>query len=317
MRAVNCRMQEAVSFYSYTYCRMPGPDSLSGTRPPGNAEEIGDEGETAGMERKNRMTKLLAVLGIICILYCLIILIAGIYGSFFFLIWGVLGICLLAAARFLYIGGWQLLPVPVRAVIGLAAVVGLLIFLITESLMISRFGSSGEPDLDYIIVLGAQMWENGPSKALRLRLDTALKYLEHNEHTQVIVSGGKGSNEPVSEAQGMYVYLTEHGGDPDRIIREERSVNTCENLRFSRKLMEEREAEKGQTGRTQKPAYSVGIVTSNFHVYRSLGIAQAQGYARVCGIAAPSDYLMQPNNMLREFMGIMKDLLTGNMRPPK
>ena len=60
-------------------------------------------------------------------------------------------------------------------------------------------------------------------------------------------------------------------------------------------------------------AASVGIVTNNFHVYRGTRLAVKQGFRTVCGLAAPSDIPMQANNMVREFFGVMKDLLYGNM----
>ena len=80
---------------------------------------------------------------------------------------------------------------------------------------------------------------------------------------------------------------------------EDKSTNTKENLEFSQKLIPE--------------AASVGIVTNNFHVYRGTRLAVKQGFRTVCGLAAPSDIPMQANNMVREFFGVMKDLLYGNM----
>lgn len=65
----------------------------------------------------------------------------------------------------------------------------------------------GPAELDYLIVLGAQMKTGGPSKALQYRLDEACRYLDENPGIKVIVSGGQGTDEPVSEAQGMYDYL--------------------------------------------------------------------------------------------------------------
>ena len=91
--------------------------------------------------------------------------------------------------------------------------------------------------------------------------------LEENEATLVVVSGGKGSNEPVSEAQGMFDYLVAKGIAPERIVMEDKSTNTKENLEFSQKLIPE--------------AASVGIVTNNFHVYRGTRLAVKQGF-RTC-----------------------------------
>ena len=240
------------------------------------------------------------VLGILCCLYCIGIFLSGAFGSWFFLIWGAAGIAGLGVSGMLVSGLWSRIPAAVRGTAAVLFFVGLLFFLLIEGRIVSRFYAKGEPGLAYLVVLGAQMKAGGPSKALKLRLDTAYDYLMENPDTVVIVSGGRGSNEPVSEAQGMYDYLIGRGMDPGRIRMEDRSRNTVENLRFSKGLLED--------------SASVGIVTNNFHVFRAERLAAGQGYGQVCGIAAPCDIFFQPNNMLREFFGVMKDWLCGNMK---
>ena len=240
------------------------------------------------------------ILGILCCLYCIGIFLSGVFGSWFFLIWGVMGIGCFGISGVFAFGIWERLTGVIRGAAAILVGAGLLFSLLIEGLIVSRFYAKGQPGLDCLVVLGAQMRENGPSKALRLRLDTAYDYLLENPDTIVIVSGGRGSNEPVSEAQGMYDYLVGRGIAPERIRMEDRSRNTVENLRFSKAFMEE--------------GASVGIVTNNFHVYRAERLAAGQGYGQVRGIAAPCDIAFQANNMLREFFGIMKDWLSGNMK---
>ncbi len=160
--------------------------------------------------------------------------------------------------------------------------------------------AAGKDNLDYIIVLGAQMKAHGPSRVLKMRLDKACDYLAENPDTIVIVSGAQGNDEHVSEAQGMYDYLVEQGISPEHIIKEDQSRNTNQNINYSSAFLD-------------KEKDSVGIVTNNFHIFRATHIAKKSGYADVCGIAAPSEFLMQANNMLREFMGVMKDFLVGNI----
>lgn len=80
--------------------------------------------------------------------------------------------------------------------------------------------AQGKPDLDYVVVLGAQVRKSGPSLVLRYRLDKAIEYLDENPNTICIVSGGKGPNEPFPEAQGMADYLKEHGIAEQRILEE-------------------------------------------------------------------------------------------------
>ena len=150
--------------------------------------------------------------------------------------------------------------------------------------------------MDYIIVLGAQVHENGPSVVLKYRLDRAIAYLEENTDTFCIVSGGQGYNEPFPEAEGMAAYLKEHGVSSERILLETESQTTSQNISNSMAYLQE--------------DASVGIVTNDFHMFRALQTAKSQGLQNVCGISAGSvkRYLM--NNMLREFFGEIKFLIS-------
>ena len=148
--------------------------------------------------------------------------------------------------------------------------------------------------LDYIVVLGAQMRQNGPSIVLQYRLDEAIKYLNDNPDTICIVSGGQGYNEPCTEAQGMAEYLEKKGVPKVRILMETESTTTAQNISNSMQYIRE-----GAT---------VGIGTNNFHMFRALQIAKKQGLTQVCGIAAKSKPLYLPNNMLREYLAEIKYL---------
>jgi len=155
-------------------------------------------------------------------------------------------------------------------------------------------------NLDYIIVLGAHVDGTRPTLALLERIRRALEYLEENPHTKAVLSGGKGDGEQVSEAQAMYRYLTEHGIDGERLLLEEHSTNTKENLAFSLKLLGDR-------------PYSVGVVTNNFHVFRGVAIGRKCGCKDICGI--PSRYRSWRLLIYipREILAIIKDKLVGNL----
>ena len=153
---------------------------------------------------------------------------------------------------------------------------------------------------DYCLILGAQIRQNGPSIVLKRRLDIAIDYLKKNPDTKVIVSGGQGANEPMTEAQGMAEYLVEHGIKESRILKEDKSRNTSENLSFSSAYLD-KEQDEGV------------IVTNSFHVFRALHIAKKKGYQKVYGLAATSYLPTLPNNLLRECLGVWKDALVGNL----
>lgn len=245
--------------------------------------------------------KIFAVLGVLCLLYCLSILLFMGYGTTFFLIWGAMSVgcgilsLLLAHREWLHkIPGW------IRVSFVIFAALGLLLFVIVEGLILSQFGAKPQSGADYVLVLGAQWKANGPSYVLQKRLDAAIQYLTDNPDTLVIVSGGQGSNERISEAAGMQSYLVTAGIAEERIFMEDQSTNTCENLVFSSALLD-------------KSSDRVVLVTNNFHMYRAGRIAQKQGYAHVEGLAAGSYPGMLPNNLLREFLGVIKDFCVGNL----
>lgn len=242
-----------------------------------------------------------AALGAVCLLYCLSIALFMGYGTSFFAVWGVLAaacglVSFILSRRRLV----QRLPGALKVFIVMIFTAGLLCFGIVEGLICSRFQAKAQPGADYVIVLGAQWKMNGPSYVLKKRLDKSLEYLRENPDTSVIVSGGQGSDEPVSEAQGMFEYLVAAGIEQERILLEDRSTSTYENLYYSAALLD-------------KEKDRVVLVTNNFHVFRGEKIAEKMGYAHVEGLAAASYPAMLPNNMLREFLGVVKDFWIGKL----
>lgn len=238
------------------------------------------------------------IVGILCVLYCLALAITGGTGTWFFLIWGIMGIAFILWGIF---RGriWHVMPHWLNITAGTLFLLMLAVFLFTEGCIISGFSKNTDKELDYIVVLGAQLKTTGPSRVLQYRLDTAYEYLTAHPDTKAIVSGGQGSNEPASEAQGMYDYLVKRGIESGRIVLEDKSVNTEQNIRFSKEFL-------------QADADKVGIVSNNFHVFRAVKLAKAAGYRNVVGIAAPATAFYLPNNMLREFFGVVKDFLMGH-----
>ncbi len=188
--------------------------------------------------------------------------------------------------------------------ISLSAVVilsiGILFFIILEGILIVNGRSIPKDNCDYVIVLGAQVRGKTISRALKNRLDTAYAYLEKNPDTIVIVSGGQGPGEDITEAQAMSDYLLSKGIDKSRIIMEDKSTNTYENLKFSKEFIKD-------------PASNVVIVTNDFHVFRSLGIARKLDYTNLSGLGAPSDDILIISYYVREFMAVIKDKLVGNI----
>lgn len=238
-------------------------------------------------------------LGIACVVYGFCILAVG-SGTMFFAVWFGIAALFFAVAAGIHFEWNERVPAAAKwaGAVALAAVVA--VCAVETAFIAGSFNAVGKPGLDYIIVLGAQVKEEGPSIVLRYRLDAAADYLRENPETQCIVTGGQGANEPFTEAEGMRDYLVNIGIDESRIILEPRALNTQQNIAYSMTLMD-------------SPDASVGVVTNNFHVFRGVSLAKKQGMTDVCGIAAPSNPLYLPNNILREYFGITKDFLAGNL----
>ena len=180
------------------------------------------------------MYVVLFLVGIAFLIYFLCVAFFVGHGTNFYFIWLILAVVVMTFAILLKRGFFIAhFPLWIRRTFVILLCMGVMIFGIVEGFIISGFSMKGQPGADYVIVLGAQMKADGPSKALQYRLDEAIRYLNENPSSKVIVSGGQGSDEHISEAQGMYEYLVEKGIEKDRIIKEDKSVNTTQNLAFS------------------------------------------------------------------------------------
>lgn len=259
------------------------------------------------MEKRKRIKSsrlfgiLFCIAGILCLLYFIFLMLylgaAAAFNYFWLLaafVFAGIGLVLFFAK-----GTLSRMPRWLLFLIEAIVAVGCFVFILAEVIIIF-WGSKTAAEADYVIILGAKVNGTRPSLSLKARLDTAVVYLNRYPDAQVIVSGGQGADEGISEAECMYNYLVEAGISKERIIQENRSASTVENLRFSAGLFDIREN-------------SVVIITNDFHVFRSVQIAEKMGYGQVSGQAAPSLWYLVPTNYTREFLAVVKDFLNGNM----
>jgi len=248
------------------------------------------------------MTKILLIGAALCFLYFISVFFST--QSFFAAIWLALGIFLALLAYCRQSGSIQeiiaKLPLWLRVSAKVTVLAAVAVFIMTESFIVSRMFQSYDGNLDYLIVLGAQVKGETVSRVLAERLDQAVSYLDEHEGTIVIVSGGKGEGELITEAEAMYRYLVDKGIDKERIYKEIWSTNTEENIRNSARLVSDSGAE-------------VGLVTSDFHLYRSEQLAKKAGLTNVYGIAAQSNIGLLPNYLLREFLAVTKYRFLGEI----
>lgn len=191
-------------------------------------------------------------------------------------------------------------PVPKAwlRVIDTVAAAAIAAFLTVEGFVFSGAFQKPPEGLDAIIVLGARVDETGPSGSLRERIAAAEKYLTDNPGTICIASGGQGEDEPMSEAQCIRDYLIAAGIDPERILLEDRSTSTEENLRYSLPMLPEN-------------VKTVGIVTNDFHVFRALLLAQKNGGFLFSGVPARSSVFGFIHYAMREFFTLSVSLVRG------
>ncbi|MDO4518845.1 MAG: YdcF family protein [Eubacteriales bacterium] len=186
-----------------------------------------------------------------------------------------------------------ILPNAVKLIIGITAAVFLLIAGVLGTLVVRKMASQPPKGLSYVIVLGAHVRGEVPSKALQKRIDRAYEYALENPDTILILSGGQGSGEAISEAECMRRCLLEMGVEEKRMVLEKNSTTTRENLLFSDKM----------TNCKEQP---IGLISNDFHIYRALYIAKSLGFNKACGIAAPTDKISVPNYVVREIFALMK-----------
>ena len=176
------------------------------------------------------------------------------------------------------------------------------VYLYVECMLIGTFianaiAARAQPalDRDYLIILGCAIQKDGtPTPLLAKRIDRAIDFYkkqksETGKELLFITSGGKGDDETLSESASMKHYLIEHGIPEERIIEENKSVDTYQNMQFSKEKID-----------AIDPNGKIAFSTSDFHVFRS-GIFARRFKMRAIGIGAKTKWYFWPNAMIREF----------------
>ena len=175
----------------------------------------------------------------------------------------------------------------------------MLIGVIVAFAIVSRY--EPEPDKDFLIILGCGIRKDGtPTPLLRGRIDRALAFAEKQKEITgkepvFITSGGQGPDEVVSESACMKRYLMERGVPAERIVEEDRSTDTAENMRFSKEKI-----------RQIEPGGKVAFATTNYHVFRG-GLYARRVKMRAVGMGAGTRWYFWPNAAVREFVGLLTE----------
>lgn len=149
---------------------------------------------------------------------------------------------------------------------------------------------------DAVIVLGAGIRGDKITLPLKMRLDKAIQYHSKNPEAIIVVTGGQGFQETVTEAYAMEKYLVEHGVARNKIIKEEKATSTTENIEFSKELLD----------KYFEDNYSIVVVTNNFHVFRATSVAIKTGFKDVSHIHAGLQWYNLMPCYLRESVAVLK-----------
>lgn len=176
-----------------------------------------------------------------------------------------------------------------KAIIGFIGII--IIYVAAASyLMIAAAQEKPQRNAEYVLILGARVYEDRLSLTLKARMDKGIEYLRENPETKVIVSGGKGANEVIKEATAMKQYLLEKGIKEERIFVEDQSTSTYENIQYS---MEKFHISKAV------------LISNDFHIYRAKFIAKRLGLETE-GLAAPTPWKAKAKSYAREYFAIIK-----------
>lgn len=179
---------------------------------------------------------------------------------------------------------------------------GLCAFVITEAVILQASRGEENPKFTYLVVLGAKVNGTSPSLSLNDRLQSAYEYMTAHPNVIAVLSGGQGADEGISEAQCMFNELTKLGVSPDRLWLEDQATSTWENLQFSLRIIEEK------TG-TQPQA--IGLLSSEYHLYRAGLFADACGIDAALIPASTSWPTIRLNYFMREVVAVWKFIIFG------
>lgn len=212
-----------------------------------------------------------------------------------------IGLCLLAGPSFSHALQARLRPKTYSRLSGVfraGLLLWLISFILIEGFILWNALPRTEKELDWLIVLGGGLRGETPRLSLVQRLNTAADYLRGHRQTRVIVSGGQGRGESITEAEAMRRFLELRGIESDRIFKEERSSSTLENLVFSKAILDAHSSD----------SKAIGVLSSDFHLFRVNMLARRVGLT-VSVVPAPSPWYLLPNHALREYLAIIKSMI--------
>lgn len=246
------------------------------------------------------MNALIFLLGILCLIYYAFVNIRFGYTTFseFYLILGLILIIYYISSRkikeyFVLNKLWNIIKI--------VFFIGMAVFILIEGAII-MYPKKNIDNSDYVVILGAGLRGDSITATLRDRLNATIDYVnKSNFDGKIVVSGGQGPGESITEAEAMKKYLISNGIKND-IIMEDKATNTFENFKFSKEKI------KNITGNSIDN-YKVKVITTDFHVLRSSILAKRNNYDNVTFYSSNTKWYLVPTLYAREFFAFFKSLI--------
>ena len=250
------------------------------------------------MKNKSRsFSALWAVLTVLCVIIAAVLRFAVIgysFSAFLFLC-----AAALFAALFLLAALERKRPRPARIMrrfIAVLLIFGVAMFIAAEIPVVLASRGDADTEAEYLIVLGAGVNGTTPSLSMINRLAAALDYLTRYPEAKVVLTGGQGEGESIPEAEAMRIWLERQGIVPGRILKEDESTSTLENIVFALEIIE------ADGGDITKP---LAIASSEYHLYRAKQMASSLGI-NTLGVAARTTlFSLKVNHFIREAFGVI------------
>jgi uncharacterized SAM-binding protein YcdF (DUF218 family) len=189
----------------------------------------------------------------------------------------------------------------IKAIKTLILIGFVLLFAVIGFIIVKMTSTKTSYDDDVVVVLGCAVVGTRPSNTLRNRLEECVDYYNKNPEAVIIVSGGQGPQEDISEAEAMKLYLTNRGIPLEKIYTEDKATSTDENFKYSKVIIDE----------LFPNGCKVCYITNDFHSYRAGMYAKKNGIEAVSCNSKTSINAIAPS-YLREAVAVVHYWVFGN-----
>ncbi len=246
----------------------------------------------------NYILLLLGAIGVID--FVVLVIMAKAVLNFGIIFPGAVGICLIVYALLrIYNKGNIIKNSVLRKLTTIIIICFVVSFLLVQVLIIVSAQTDENVQVDYLVILGAGLKGDQITLTFRNRLDKGLEFLSKHPSAKVVVTGGQGVGETISEAEAMERYLVQKGIDIDRIIKEDKATSTMENFKYSKKILQSID---------NKNEYRIMVITNEFHMFRSKMLAKRNGFIPY-GMPAKTNIYILPNSCIREYFALIKSFI--------